>query len=229
MFLHIPDSFFRKPKTVRLVSTIPLQVFLIDVGGGLAVERQQPLLASVEEIRSTPLKSFWRGLSHPGVNWRDREHFDWASYDSIAMAGGIASKSDSALASYCLLSDEYLNINMRFGYHFTLIDCLCGETPEENYILMRFAGGGGSTEGKDLRLTFITAVLERLGFTCEQAGEMLDARLMRHDRTATADRVEQLGRLLGAVRLLDMVLGSEDEIPEMVEQFFGGIYDFSHE
>ena len=58
---------------------------------------------------------------------------------------------------------------------------------------------------------------------------MLDARLMRHDRTATADRVEQLGRLLGAVRLLDMVLGSEDEIPEMVEQFFGGIYDFSHE
>lgn len=229
MFLHNPDSFFRKPKTVHLISDIPLQVYLIDVGGGLADNRENPLQANARDILSTPFKALWQGLSHPNVNWRDRDHFDWASYDSIALAGGIASKNDSALASYCLLSREYLNINMRFGYHFTLLDCFCGETPEENYILMRFAGGGGTDIGKDLRLTFITTILERLNFTCEQAGEMLDARLMRYDSERTASMMEQLGHLLGSVRLLDMALRSEEEVLLMVERFFGGTYDFSHE
>ncbi len=145
------------------------------------------------------------------------------------LAGGVATKNDSALASFCLISREYINVNIRFGYHFTLLDSLCGETPEENYILLRFAGGGGSSLGKDLRLAFITKVLNRLNFTTEQTGELLDARLMRYDKETTADRLDQVGRLLGAVRLLDMVMTSEDMIESMVEDFFQGKYDFSNE
>ena len=114
----------------------------------------------------------------------------------------MATKTDSALASFCLIAPEYLNVNIRFGYHFTLIDSLFGDTPEENYILLRFAGGGGNSHGKDLRLIFIAKILARLNFTCEQTGELLDARLMRYDKTITADRLDQVGRLLGAVRLL---------------------------
>jgi len=229
MFLHNPDVFFRKPSTIRLISDIPLQVYLIDVGDGLAATREDPARAGEEDIRSIPMRALWHGLSHPGVNWRDRSHFDWASYDAVALAGGIAGKDDAALASYCLLSREYLNISMRFGYHFTLLDCLCGEVPEENYILLRFAGGGGTSAGKDLRLLFVGAILEQLGFTCVQTGDLLDARLMRYDQAGVTDRMEQVGRLLGCVRLLDMVLTREDEIPLLVERFWEGVYDFSHE
>ena len=94
---------------------------------------------------------------------------------------------------------------------------------------MRFAGGGGNSLGKDLRLGFIVKVLTRLNFTCEQTGELLDARLMRYDKKITADRLDQVGRLLGAVRLLDMVLTDEKMIEAMVENFFQGKYDFSNE
>ena len=94
---------------------------------------------------------------------------------------------------------------------------------------MRFAGGGGNSLGKDLRLTFIVKVLCRLNFSCERTGELLDARLMRYDRKITADRLDQVGRLLGAVRLLDMVLTDERMVEDMVEAFFRGIYDFSNE
>jgi len=229
MFLNNADSFFRKPTTIKLQSGIPLQVFLIDVGGGVAGGRRSHAAAVIEEIESIPFRALWQGLSHPGVNWRGREHFDWASYDAVALAGGIAGKDDAALSSYCLMSRDYCNINMRFGYHFTLVDCICGETPEENYILMRFAGGGGTGDGKDLRLQFIAEVLQRLGFVCEQNGDILDGRLMRYNRDETAERMTQVGHLLGSVRLLDMVLRDESEVAELVGKFFAGIYDFSNE
>jgi pyruvate,water dikinase len=52
---------------------------------------------------------------------------------------------------------------------------------------------------------------------------------MRYDKGTTADRLDQVGRLLGAVRLLDMVMTSEDMIESMLEAFFQGKYDFSNE
>ncbi len=229
MFLKNLDSFFRKPATVQLTSDIPLQVFLIDVDNGINKEREDQLTVTIDHINCLPFTALWQGMSHPGVNWRDREHFDWATYDSIALAGGVSGKNDSSLVSYCLMSGEYLNINMRFGYHFTLLDSLAGESPEENYILMRFAGGGGTESGKDLRLNFITAVLEKLGFICEQSGEILDARLMRYNSEVICEKMISLGHLFGSVRLLDMVLNHEDEVPLLVDKFFNGIYDFSNE
>lgn len=229
MFIQSTDSLFRKPKGKRLQTNIPLQMHIIDVGGGLSPGAANKKEIAITDLCCLPLQALWQGLSHPGVTWRNRAHFDWQSYDAISLAGGIATKRDSSLTSFCLISPEYLNVNIRFGYHFTLLDCLCGENPEENYILMRFAGGGGNSLGKDLRLGFIIKVLARLNFTCEQTGELLDARLMRYNNKITAERLEQVGRLLGAVRLLDMVLTDENMVEGMVEDFFRGKYDFSNE
>ncbi len=227
MFLRNPDSYFRKPSSSRLISDIPLEMFIIDVGDTTAKEKSRAI--RITDIESLPFHALWRGLTHPNVNWRDRNHFDWKSYDAIALAGGISTKSDTSFASYCLLSPEYLNINMRFGYHFALLDCLCTHSPEENYILLRFAGGGGTDRGRDLRLSFITRVLAKLNFDCEQTAELLDARYMRYDKDNTADRLDQVGRLLGATRLLDMVLQNETEIDNLVNAFFEGKYDYSHD
>ncbi len=229
MFIQSTDSLLRKPKGVQLQSDIPLQMHIIDVGGGLVRDTVDREKITMADICCLPLKALWQGLSHPQVHWHNRAHFDWQTYDSIALAGGVATKNDADLASFCLISKEYLNVNMRFGYHFTLLDSLCGEASDENYILIRFAGGGGNSLGKDLRLIFVAKVLTKLNFTCEQTGELLDARLMRYDKKITAARLDQVGRLLGAVRLLDMVLKHEYMIEPMVEEFFQGKYDFSNE
>ena len=229
MFIQSSDSLLRIPKGVQLQSDIPLQIHIIDVGGGLAQNALDHEKITLADVCCLPLQALWQGLSHPQVHWRDRTHFDWQSYDNIVLAGGVAAKSDATLASFCLISAEYLNVNIRFGYHFTLLDSLCGEISDENYILLRFAGGGGNSMGKDLRLLFIAKILTRLNFTCDQTGELLDARLMRYDKKITAARLDQVGRLLGAVRLLDMVLTDEKMIMPMVEDFFRGKYDFSNE
>ena len=229
MFMRSSDSFLRKPKSRHLQTEIPLHLNIIDVGGGIASAGSGKSEITLGDITSLPLQILWKGLSHPNIHWHDHAHYDWQNYDTIALAGGITPKESSSLASFCLISAEYLNVNIRFGYHFTLIDCLCGDTPEENYILLRFAGGGGTSVGKDLRLLFISRVLSRLNFGCEQTGELLDARLMRYSRDDTADRLEHVGRLLGAVCLLDMVLTDEAAIDDMIEKFFREKYDFSHE
>lgn len=87
----------------------------------------------------------------------------------------------------------------------------------------------GNDTGKDLRLSFIAKVLTLLNFTCAQTGELLDTRLMRYDKKLTADCLNQVGRLLGAVRLPDMVLTNESMLTPMVDAFFQGKYDFSNE
>ena len=226
MFLQNPDTFFRKPKCALLATEIPLVMYVMDVGGGLSVAVDKQEIVKEDDILSEPFRRLWQGMTHPGVDWHGRSHFDWQSYDAVALAGGISSTRDSSLASYCLLGTEYMNVSIRFGYHFTLIDSYCGDTPEENYVLFRFTGGGGTDYGKDLRLDFLSKVFGRLGFSCERSGDLFDARIQRHQKELMLPQFETIGSLLGAVRLLDMVLKQEEQVDRLVEAFFRGEYDY---
>jgi pyruvate,water dikinase len=227
MFLQSTDILLRKPKGSLLQTDIPLQAYFVDVGGGLSPDKAGAEKIVLDDLCCLPFRALWQGLSHPGMHWGKYRHYDWRSYDAVALAGGITAGNASSLASYFLISSEYFNASFRFGYHFTLLDCLCTDNPEENYVLLRFAGGGGKTLGKDLRLSFITKVLLRLGFSHERQGDVLDARLTRYGKQETLGRLGQLGRLLGAVRLLDMTLTHEEQLEPMVTAFFQGKCNFS--
>ena len=80
------------------------------------------------------------------------------------MADGLSSPDAGEFASYAVLGADYVNLIMRFGYHFTLVDVLCGEDSATNYCQFRFSGGGAGFSGHLLRLDFISALLEREGF-----------------------------------------------------------------
>ncbi len=227
MFGQAKEGFLRKGGAKRLRSVVPLNVFVLDVGGGIdknAAEKE----IKPDDLQSIPLLALWRGLTHKGVKWSKHDHFDWKSFDDVTLGGGVAAKNDAAFATYAVISKDYLNLNIRFGYHFTLLDSLCGPVPEENYILMRFAGGGGDLDGKSLRLYFISTILHRLGFATKQKGDLLDARLMRYDERTIADNLDMLGRLLGATKLMDMILQDRQMVEKAVDEFMKGRYDFSN-
>lgn len=211
----------------KIVSSVPMTVYALDVGRGLADTARGGREVSLDEIRSLPFQALWRGISNPGIDWSQHTHFDWQSYDNVALAGGVASSSSDALASYAVISDEYLNLNMRFGYHFTMLDSMCGPRDEDNYILVRFAGGGGDYRGKELRLLFLAAILKRLGFSVETRGDLLDAQFLRRDQTSIMEKLDMVGRLLGATRLMDMVLRDREMVDRYVDDFFQGRYMFS--
>jgi pyruvate, water dikinase len=211
----------------QLKSDLPFELFVLDIGGGLQPDAAGKRRVAPEEVCCLPLRALWRGLSHPGIEWSGRQHFDWQGYEAIVMGGGIAGPNSAALASYAIIRDDYLNINIKFGCHFSILDALCGGAPAENYCGLRFVGGGGEYRGRLLRVAFLARILERLGFVIEMAADRLDARLIGIDGDALQGKLEVIGRLLGATRLLDMVLEDADMVVRLADDFLAGRYDFS--
>jgi len=203
----------------KLLSSLPLDVFFLDVGGGLQLDDIHSEDIHINEITSLPFLALWQGLNHPSVEWQERTHFDWKSYDDIALAGGIANKSSAEFASFAVLGSNYVNLNIRFGYHFTLVDSLCGNDPAKNYCQLRFAGGGGDFSGRQLRIHFVEAILKANGFQVTPKGDLLDAILHHLDSKELKKRLQMVGRLLGVTKLMDMRLKNEIMVEESIKDF----------
>jgi len=211
----------------QLQTRLPLTVNLLNLDGGFSSGVKDSDLIRLEDICCKPFLALWKGLSHTGIDWDSHSHFDWKTFDDVALAGGFISKNSSDLASFAILSHEYLNLNMRFGYHFTLVDTLCGQDQRTNYCQIRFAGGGGNYSGRYLRLEFLNSVLDRLGFNVNIKGDLLDARILEIKAETLFSTLDMLGRLLGATKLMDMVLKEEDDVTKCVELFFKEQYCFT--
>jgi len=211
----------------RLVSELPITMYVVDLGGGLVPEADALREITPDQITSSPLRAVWRGLAEPEICWSDLTRFDWKGFDQVLMAGGMASKGSAGLATYAVISSEYLNLNMRFGYHFLVLDSICSQDAQRNYIVFRFAGGGGDMAGRLLRMEFLRLVLERLGFETSSKADMLDAHLMAAASDITEAALEQLGRLAAVTQLMDMYLKDSSMAARFAEDFLRGDYSFA--
>ncbi|MBI5557505.1 MAG: hypothetical protein HY885_07700 [Deltaproteobacteria bacterium] len=227
MFSQTGRMFSKRSATSLLETPLPLRIYVLDVDGDIGKPCDSDEKLSENDLRSGPLKALLRGLAHPDITWRHHDHFDWKNFSEVTMADGIVSSSDPAFASYAVVSRDYLNLNMRFGYHFVILDSLCTSVAEENYIKLRFAGGGGGSAGITLRLLFIAEILRRLSFSVKTTGDLLDGQLMRYNEKTILQRLDTVGRLLAATTLMDMVIKDENMVNRMVEGFMNGKYDFS--
>jgi pyruvate,water dikinase len=229
MFFSTCHTSSRRQGALRLASRLPMDVFILDVKDGIDMDgvSVESGVVDMSAIRSVPMQALWKGLCNPGISWSDFEHFDWKSYDSIVMAGGVASKKTSEFASYAIISSHYMNLNMRFGYHFTIVDTLCSPDEMSNYITLRFAGGGGDYHGRQLRLLFIRTILGDNGFTVRHTGDLIDARLHAGTAEHLAEKLDITGRLLGVTRLMDMTLQGMDDVKGYMEDFMRGDYGFT--
>ena len=225
---HMGEKRVRKVGGSRkLISHIPMIFYVFDVGGGLKDQLAEEKTVTMDEIESLPMKEVFKGLSHPDIQWSDFTHFNWEEYDRIIMSGGIISAESAMLASYAIISHNYLNLNLRFGYHFVILDSICQENAGENYIMFRFSGGGTEFEKRALRADFLTRVLERLEFNVDKKGDLVDGQLAQEDEESIRRKLDILGRLLGATRLMDMYLKDESMVETFVDEFMNGRYHFA--
>ena len=218
----------RKHGTRKLVSSIPMQVYVLDVGDGITEKPADPKTVRIEEVNSIPLKAVWKGLNHPDIKWSDFSHFDWAEYDKIVMSGGIISADSALLSSYVVLSRHYLNLALKFGYHFVILDTICGNRADENYALFRFTGGGADYDGRSRRADFLQKVLGQIGFNVEpKKSDLINARLDGEEQPIIEEKLDMLGRLLGATRLMDMYLKEASQVDGFVADLMKGRYHFA--
>jgi pyruvate,water dikinase len=208
----------------KLISEVPITVHLLDVGEGLQPEAVDKRELALEEIASVPFRALWKGLGHPDLYWDpELKHFDWEEFDRIS-AGIVPLDS---LGSYAILSSDYLNLNIHFGYHFVVLDTLCGDDYYNNYIMLRFAGGGAELHSRSLRVKFLGEILSHLGFKVQIKGDLIEAQFTRNDKAAIEATLEIVGLLLGCTRLLDLVLNDAEDVDKAVNRFLSGDYNLS--
>jgi pyruvate,water dikinase len=225
---HLGDKRMRKIGGSRkLKSAIPMLFYVLDVGGGLGADLKGKKEVKINNIKSVPMQAVMRGLGHPDIQWGDFTHFDWAEHDRIVMSGGIISPEAAMFASHAVVSNDYANLNLRFGYHFVIVDSVCGDSAEDNYILFRFSGGGADYYKRQLRADFLSRILERLEFEVTRKSDLVDGRFNGGNPDVMMQKLDMIGRLLGATRLMDMYLKDESMVEKYTEEFLQGRYHFA--
>ena len=207
----------------RLKAELPFELYLLDMGGGLAHNIGDENPVDISAVRSTPFLALWNGMSHASIQWAaDRPHFDWKAFAENVSAEGITNSTSADYASYAVISADYMNLNIKFGYHFSVIDSLCVKDASHNYILFSFTGGGAGLSGRMLRIHFLTDVLKHSGFEVTQRQDNLQARINWLEQGEIQEKLQTLGRLLAVTRLMDMVIVDKDTATAWAVQFLKG-------
>ena len=197
----------------------------IDLGGGLSAGLTSCDGVTPDHILSVPMKALWKGLSHPGINWSSAVNLDFRNLMTVMASSAVGGGGLPGGDSFAIVTEDYLNLSVKFGYHYANVDAFCGVNSGQNYVTLKFGGGVGAYYGKLLRIGFLTGVLKKLGFAVRASGDILEAQVSGLDRTATEEALDQLGRLLATSRLLDVGIRSQQDVDEFMEAFFRGEYD----
>ena len=212
----------------RLRTDLPIVLYLLDISAGALRCPSGRGSLRIDEIDHAQLHALWRGLSHPDIYWSpELLHIDWEKLEQVTN-GAIMSLESPLLASFAILSHDYLNLSIRFGYHFAVIDSLCSETDGESYILFSFKGGGSAYHGIMLRVRFLIDVLRHNDFNVIQQGDLVEAERVHCSAETVLKMLTILGALLGCTRLLDYVLDDEQSVARLVERFISGDRNFAH-
>jgi pyruvate,water dikinase len=211
----------------QLVTSLPLNVLVLDLGGGLDAAAGPGSTITPQAIASRPFQAIWQGFVHPGVKWTRDMPISFSDLTSV-LAGSLSTNNYVTRAlgekSYLMVAPDYFNLNARLAFHFTLIDACLTDTPASNYVSFRFAGGGAARGRRNLRACFIEACLTDIGFQVDRRGDLVNGWLKNLEPGLLAERLDVLGRLTACTCQLDMYMDSRETMEWYVRQFREGNY-----
>jgi pyruvate,water dikinase len=207
---------------VRLRATIPLDVHVLDLGGGLQPGLQGRLI-DPEAVVSIPMRAFWRGLTD--MTWPE-PRINAGGFLSVVAHTVADPELQQRLTenSLAILSAEYLNFSLRLGYHISTVEGLCTPNVSDNYVRLYFHGGAASEERRQRRARLVAQIVERYGFQVDRRGETVDALLFKCTRPELEEQMEMLGRLTVYTKQLDMTMFNDSIVDRFAEEFLKGNY-----
>lgn len=196
----------------QLETTLPLDIYLIDLDGGLKSYAKKLF---PEDVSSQPFNAFFTGLT--SMKWPTSRPAD--TQRSVKMVVYTAAAQDikeSELGknSYAFITKEYMNFSIRLGYHLSTVEAYVGENINENYIRFFFKGGGAASDRKIRRARLISEILKKINFELKAVEDIVDAAIYKYKKPAIEKRLEILGKLTAYTKQLDMVLYN-DAITDM--------------
>jgi len=207
----------KEGESVRLVSKIPPEIYVIDLESGIDYSLKR---ITSDNIRSIPMNAFLKGMMS----------MKWPGPKPVDVKGFASAVADIALKpslprdrvwgkSFALISREYMNFNIRLGYHLSTVEAYAGDNINHNYIRFNFMGGGASIERRLRRTRLIKEILEKVDFEVDRIGDVLNARITRYERSAIEEKLSILGRLAVYTKQLDMIMFSDAFVDCCMQEF----------
>ncbi len=184
---------------------LPIDLYLIDLGGGLA-DTHGSRKVKRSQVISVPLAAMLKGMLHKKIPRFGAKPIDVSGFFSIMMRHAVNNPEGESTfrdPCYAIISDNYLNYAARAGYHFNVVDTYCGKTPNKNYISLTFRGGAADFIRRSRRTRAIAGILKEYGFSVQQSHDMVNARLSKASREETAGHLEMIGSLFQFFRQMD--------------------------
>jgi pyruvate,water dikinase len=223
---EVPAGGAEAQRAKRLTSDIPMDIQVIDLGGGLAPEAAARPAVTPADFRSRPMRAYWRGVS--AVGWKGPKPMDLAGFMSVVLSASADTNIRERLEekNYALLAASYLNLSSRMGFHFAVIDSFLNEETD-SHVSITFYGGGAELVRRIRRIAFLSRVLRHLDFRVECNDDALSARIDGYDLETLEERLEVLGRLMMVSKQLDMVMFSDTVAEHYAKEFITGGYNLS--
>jgi pyruvate,water dikinase len=212
---------------LKLEAPVPLDLYLIDLDGGLIGVKAGAHQVVIDQIASIPLRALLRGFMHPDLQARGPRPIQISGLLSVMREQMLAAPNIEERfgdRSYAIISDKYLNFSSRVGYHYSVLDTYCGQTVNKNYLTFFFKGGAADDLRRHRRVRAIALVLLDLDFSVKVVGDRVDARLQKYESQALEEKLDLLGRLLQYTRQMDMLMTTEASIELVAHNFLEGNY-----
>ena len=205
----------------RLKANLPLNLIVIDIGGGLESNLGKTDWAEPRHIKSQPMLALWDGMDSPDVWNTDPIAADFKGLISsltrtqtMALPGNVLTGLNVAV-----LSANYLNLTLRVGYHFTVVDASLWPIPEKNNIFFRFIGGATDITRRSRRAALLGSILEEFGLKVEKRGDLVIARAVNGTEEQTRAYLHIIGRLIGFLRQLDILMRDDGAVDHYFKRF----------
>jgi len=206
-------------KARKLDLKVPVELFILDLGGGLTARSGSTV--SADEITSVPFKAFVRGLevrqmwdqSPVPLKLKDIVSGLDRTYSAMSRTGAYAGRNHAIIAA------NYMNVGLRLGYHFSVIDCYLGENVNQNYVYFRFVGGLAEENQRRRRAGLIASILEGLRFKTFIRGDLVTGKLKIAETSEISAALTYLGELTAFTRQLDLVMKSDETATRLLGEF----------
>ncbi len=204
----------------ELKSAVPLDLIMIDIGGGFK-EGVGKKTVTEDDIACLPMIEFLKGVDAPGAWSNEPMSVDFGSFmSSMTRTFSTGAASPKAIGqNLAVMSDKYVNISLRLGYHFSMIVAYISDEINSNYAYFRFNGGVTDPVRRGRRAKFIGRMLEKNGFYVDVRKDLMVARIKKISKESLKEKLYLIGKMVSFTRQLDVKMVDDDQIDLFIEEF----------
>jgi pyruvate,water dikinase len=224
--LYTSERRFRDIESREMKLSVPLGLYVIDIGDGLSEDVGPNTVDSIEQVTSVPMRAILQGLTSPGTWSTEAKSLGFDDFMSSLTRFSLTTAQPRYVGkNLAVISDRYTNLSLRLGYHFNVVDTYVSENINDNYIYFRFVGGVTETERRHRRGLLIRNILEKYDFKVVVRGDLVVARLKKRGHRELEGTLVMLGKLIGFTRQLDTEMVSDKSIDQFERTFLEGSPD----